>query len=397
MYIINAKINTMDCCDRIIENGFIETDEGKILRVGAMEELSYIPENCTDAGGRCVYPGFIDAHTHLGMFEDSLTFEGDDGNEDSDPITPQLRAIDGANPGDGYFRESLLAGVTTVMISPGSTNPIAGQIAAIKTYGRRIDKMIVSSPAAIKFSLGENPKSTYNDKDQTPVTRMAVAALIRETLYKAKNYYDEKQEYLKDKKNNDEPEFDLRYEALCPMFAGEIPAHFHVHRADDICTALRICREFGLRCVLVHATDAHTMTYEENGILKSDLEGECEGVLSGPFLTDRSKPELKNLSPSAPGILSSLGIPTAIITDHPETPLPFITICAAAAVRNGMDRNAAMKAITSTAAKLIGVYDRVGSVEVGKDADIVLFSGDPLDITNRPVAVMYGGEFIKSE
>ena len=393
----NVNIHTMDDNDTVIDSGYVKVEDGIIAELGSMSSTHDGADRVIDGEGAELYPGFVDAHTHLGMFEDSLTFEGDDGNEDSDPITPQLRAIDGANPGDGYFRESLLAGVTTVMISPGSTNPIAGQIAAIKTYGRRIDKMIVSSPAAIKFSLGENPKSPYNDKDQTPVTRMAVAALIRETLYKAKNYYDEKQEYLKDKKNNDEPEFDLRYEAFCPMFAGEIPAHFHVHRADDICTALRICREFGLRCVLVHATDAHTMTYEENGILKSDLEGECEGVLSGPFLTDRSKPELKNLSPSAPGILSSLGIPTAIITDHPETPLPFITICAAAAVRNGMDRNAAMKAITSTAAKLIGVYDRVGSVEVGKDADIVLFSGDPLDITNRPVAVMYGGEFIKSE
>ena len=394
----NVNIYTMDDNNTVIENGYVRIENDKITEVGTMSEKQEGGDFVYDAGGADLYPGFVDAHTHLGMFEDSLTFEGDDGNEDSDPITPQLRAIDGANPVDGYFRESMLAGVTSVMISPGSTNPVAGQIAAIKTYGRRIDKMIIKAPAAIKFSLGENPKSTYNDKEMTPVTRMAVAALIRETLYKARNYYNEKQAYLDDNKNNDEPEFDLKYEALCPLFSGEIPAHFHVHRDDDICTALRICKEFGLRCVLVHATDAHIMTYtDSSNSLVSEIVGECEGILSGPFLTDRSKPELKNLSPAAPGILDRCGIPTAIITDHPETPLPFITLCAAVAVRNGMDRNSALRSITCVPAKLMGLFDRIGSVEPGKDADLVIYKGDPIDVTCAPDVIICGGNIINAK
>lgn len=391
MLIINVNINTMDDNDTIIENGYIETENGRIVRIGRMNELEGDTSSAFDGKGCNAFPGFVDAHTHLGMFEDSLTFEGDDGNEDTDPVTPQLRAIDGTNPQDRYFDESLRAGVTTVLISPGSTNPIGGQIAAIKTYGHRIDNMVISSPAAIKFSLGENPKSTYNDKEQTPVTRMAVAAIIRETLFKAKKYYSDKMAYQQDSVNNDEPEFDLRYEALCPLFSGKIPAHFHVHRQDDIYTALRICKEFGIRCVLVHATDAHTLpTVSDKLTGKEIIEivGECEGVLSGPFLTDRSKPELHNLSPKAPGILDKAGVSAAIITDHPETPLPFITICAAVAVKYGMDRHSALRAITSTAAKLSGVYDRVGSIEAGKDADIVLYSGDPLEITSSIICVI---------
>lgn len=397
MYIINLTINTMDDDDTIIDNGFIQIEGGKITKIGKMEEIGRDVSDVYDAEGAFAYPGFVDAHTHLGMFEDSLTFEGDDGNEDTDPITPQLRAIDGANTRDRYFEESLRYGVTTVLISPGSTNPIGGQIAAIKTSGRRIDKMIIKSPCAIKFSLGENPKSTYNDKDQTPVTRMAVAALIRETLFKAKKYFSEKQAFQDDPSNNDEPEYDLRYEALCPLFSREIPAHFHVHREDDIYTALRICKEFGIRCVLVHATDAHLLPVhrdKDSDRLISEIEGECEGILSGPFLTDRSKPELHNLSTSAPGIISKLGIPTAIITDHPETPLPFITICAAVAVRDGMDRREALRAITSTAAKISGIIDRVGTLEAGKDADIVLYKGDPLDIINRPVTIFANGRSV---
>ena len=386
MYIINAKINTMDCCDRIIENGFIETDEGKILRVGAMEELSHIPENCTDAGGRCVYPGFIDAHTHLGMFEDSLTFEGDDGNESTDPVSPQLRSIDGANPFDRCFDDAVKAGVTTVLISPGSTNPVAGQIAAIKTYGKCIDKMIIKEPAAIKFSLGENPKSTYNDKDQIPVTRMGIASLIRETLYKAKKYYNDKKNYEENSSEYDEPEFDMKNEALLPLFKGDIPGHFHAHRADDIFTAIRICREFGIRCVIVHGTEGH--------LIADELKDNCEGILSGPIMTDRSKPELKNLSLSSPGIISSSGIPTALITDHPETPIEQINICLALAVREGMTERAALQAVTSAAAKLCNIYERVGSIEAGKDADLVIYDSSPLNITEKPRMVIINGKAV---
>lgn len=391
MLIINAEIHVMDEENKIIPQGYVLIRGSEIVSVGEMSSApSDKDEEVYDADGEALYPGFIDAHTHLGLFESGLTFEGDDGNEDTDPVTPQLRSIDGTNPMDEYFRQSMLSGVTSVLISPGSTNPVAGQIAAIKTYGRRIDKMIIKSPAAMKFSLGENPKSTYNDKDQAPVTRMGIAAIIRETLIKAKRYHMDKLKYEADKDNNDEPEYDFRYEALCPLFTREIPAHFHAHRADDIFTAIRIAEEFDIRCVIVHGTEA--------ALIADELEGECEGIISGPFLTDRSKPELKHVSPaSANVIVSRKGLRLAITTDHPETPLPYIRLCAAVAVSEGLDPVWAMRSITSDAAKISGIYDRVGSVEAGKDADLVLFRGNPLDIMHKPVAVITGGVLHKSD
>ncbi len=388
MIILNVNIYTMDKDNRIVENGYIKTDGSIITEIGTMPCAENFDGNVFDAKGKNLYPGFVDAHTHLGMFEDSLCFEGDDGNESTEPITPQLRAIDGANPLDGYFREALRAGITTVLISPGSTNPIAGQIAAIKTYGKRIDNMIIKAPSAIKFSLGENPKSVYNDKERMPITRMAIAAMIRESLKKAKKYHEDKLKYLCDPENTEPPEYDEGNEALCRLFDGDISAHFHAHRSDDIFTALRISEQFGIKCVIVHGTEGH--------LICDELEDKCIGILSGPFMTDRSKPELKSLTPTSPGIISKNNIPTAIITDHPETPIQYLTLCAAVAVREGMDRTAALRAITSTAAEICGISDRVGSVEVGKDADFVIYDGDPLDITKKPAAVFINGELIFS-
>ena len=385
MIIKNARIYTCDKDNTVIENGYIRIAEGKIIGVGSMSGLEEAGEETLDAKGNNVYPGFVDAHTHLGMFGDSLTFEGDDGNEDTDPVMPQLRAIDAINPLDGYFDEAFAAGVTTVLTGPGSANPVAGQIAAIKTFGRRIDKMIIKAPAGIKFALGENPKSTYNDKEQTPVTRMATAALIREALIKGRKYYLDKKNYENDKEGYDEPEFDMKSEALLPLFRHEIPAHFHVHRADDIFTAIRIANEFDIPYVLVHATEAY--------MVLDELIGErALGILSGPVLTDRSKPELSHQTPSAAGMLSAFGIPTAIITDHPETPVQYLLLCAAVAVRNGMDRIQALRAVTITPAMICGIDDRVGSLEAGKDADVVIYNGDPLDITCRPLAVIVEGK-----
>lgn len=385
MIIKNAELHTLDHESRVIKNGWIFVSGGKIISLGSMDEEMPDGGEVIEAHGKPVYPGFVDAHTHLGLFGDSLTFEGDDGNEDTDPIMPQLRAIDGADPLDRYFSEALSAGVTTVLTSPGSANPIAGQIAAVKTSGKRIDKMIIKAPAGIKFALGENPKSTYNDKEQSPVTRMATAALIREALIKGRKYYRDKKNAETDPESYDEPEFEVKSDALLPLFRKEVPAHFHVHRADDIFTAVRIADEFDLDYVLVHATDAH-LVYDE-------LAGErLKGILSGPILTDRSKPELKNQTPKAPGILSKNGIPTAIITDHPETPVQYLLLCAAVAVRSGMDREEALRAVTITPAKICGIDNRVGSLEAGKDADIVIYSGDPLDITNRPLLVIADGK-----
>ncbi len=386
--IINAEIYTMDNTDTVIKNGYIKYHNGKITEIGEMSQLDKKDDDAINVEGRRVYPGFIDAHTHLGMFEDSLTFEGDDGNEDTDPISPQLRAIDAINPMDRYFDEAVSAGVTTVLTGPGSANPIAGQIAAIKTYGKCIDKMIVKAPVAIKFALGENPKTVYNDKDQSPVTRMATASLIRETLTKAKRYYRDKKNFLADSENYDCPEYDIKYETLIPLFEKKIPAHFHAHRADDIFTAIRISKEFDIESVIVHATEGH--------LICDELLEENISVMSGPFMTDRSKPELKNLTPKSPSIMSSKGIHTAIITDHPETPIQYLALCAAVAVREGMDKVQALKSITTVPAQICGIADRVGSLEAGKDADMVVFDGDPLDIMNKPAAVFENGRLIKN-
>lgn len=387
MDIINAKIFTMDDENTVIESGYIKIENDKITEIGAMSDYISSGAEVIDAKGANAYPGFVDGHTHLGMFEDGLCFEGDDGNESTEPITPQLRAIDAVNPFDRCFAEALEGGVTTVLTGPGSANPIAGQIAAIKTYGKRIDKMIVMAPAAMKFALGENPKGVYNDKGQMPVTRMATAALIREALHKAKHYMEDKAKTKSDEEL-DEPEYDAKYEALIPLLERKIPAHFHAHRADDIFTAIRIAKEFNLDLVLVHATEGY--------MILDELKEENIPVLAGPYMTDRSKPELKNLSRAATGIMSSNGIETAIITDHPETPIQFLPLSAAVAVREGMNEYDAIRAITSAAAKICKIYDRVGSIESGKDADIVLFDGSPLDIMRKPKAVIAGGKLINS-
>ncbi|MDD6800570.1 MAG: amidohydrolase, partial [Firmicutes bacterium] len=253
MKIENVKIYTMDPALGVIPCGFIEFDAGKITAVGACEG---------DGSGGILFPGFIDGHTHLGLSEDSLTFEGDDLNEGTDPITPQLRAIDAINPLDRTFTEAREAGITCVAAAPGSANPIGGQIAVLKTAGKRVDDMIIAAPAAMKFALGENPKGVYHEKNQTPETRMATAALMREQLFKAKKYAEaldkyekQRQEYLDNPDENDEPsepEFDFKSEALLPVIRREIPVHFHAHRADDIFTAIRIAKEFHLRYTIVH-------------------------------------------------------------------------------------------------------------------------------------------------
>ena len=382
MIICNGKIVPMD--GEIIENGFVSFENGKITAIGSMKNLP--AGEYLDAHGGWVMPGLVDAHTHLGLFEDSLGFEGEDGNEDTEPITPQLRVIDGINPMERSFAEARAAGVTCCVVSPGSCNPIAGQAAAIKTNGRRIDDMIVKTPCAMKFALGENPKSCYNDKDEAPVTRMATAALIRETLHKA-------QEYAAQKKRADDPadapEYDAKMEALLPVLDGSCQAHFHAHRADDMFTALRIAKEFSLHAVILHGTEAH---------LVSDILAE-EGVpiCSGPFLTDRSKPELRHLTEQSPALLTQAGILTSISTDHPETPLKHLMRCAVAAVQAGMQPMDALRAITLVPAQIAGIDDRVGSLRAGKDADILITSGDPLDYRTKVTAVFINGTQIKQE
>lgn len=383
--IINADILTMDSSGTEFKNGYIVIQNKKIAKVGQMSE--YDPSEYTDcgaeiidAGQRLVTPGLIDAHSHLGMWEDGLNFEGDDGNEDTDPCTPHLRAIDAVNPMENAFSEAFAAGITTVITGPGSANPIGGQPAAIKTYGRRIDDMIIKAPVGIKIALGENPKSTYNDKSQTPITRMATASIIRESLQKACDYLKNLEEYEKNPDEDEKPEYDIKSEALIPVLKGEIPLHAHAHRADDIFTAIRIAEEFGVKLVLVHCTEGH--------MIAEELKAEGYPVLLGPILTDRSKPELKNQSEATPAVLSAQGLSTAIITDHPETPEKYLPLCAAMAVKHGMDRSEALRAITVNPAKICGIDSRVGSIEAGKDADLVIWDGNPLDIMTKPYKVI---------
>ncbi len=366
----------------IIKDGYIQIKGSVIVQVGRCNTLRNVDDERIDLNGSFVYPGFIDAHTHLGMFEDGLNFEGDDGNEDTDPITPHLRALDAINPLDRCFTEALEGGITTAITGPGSANPISGQIAAVKTYGRCIDRMVVKAPLAIKMSLGENPKSVYREKSQSPVTRMATVALIREQLYKAKRYAEEKLRSQKDDEC-DEPEYDLKCESLLPVLSGKMQVHFHAHRADDIFTAIRIAKEFHLDYVIVHGTEAH--------MIAEDLKAEGVRVFSGPFLSDRSKPELKNLTPKSPGILMNSGIQTAIVTDHPVIPLQYLHMCAGLAVREGADYEQALKAITIEPARICGIDKRVGSIEAGKDADLVVFETDPLLLASKPSMVFVDG------
>ena len=360
--------------------GWVLLADGRIADMG--EGTPPACADVLDGEGGVLTPGLIDIHSHLGLYEDGLGFEGADGNEDTDPVTPHLRAIDGINPMDRGFREAREAGVTTVAVSPGSANPIGGQIALIKTAGRRVDDMVLKAPLAIKFALGENPKSVYHDKDQAPVTRMATAALIREELYKAKEYFSRKAR-AEDDPEQDDPDYDCKLEALLPLLWGKAEAHFHAHRADDIFTALRIAKEFGLRAVIIHGTEAH--------LVADLLAEERVPVVCGPFMTDRSKPELRHLTDEAPGILCRAGIPIAITVDHPEIPLRLLPMALMLAVRAGMDRTDALRAVTSVPARIAGMQDRIGSLRVGLDADCVLWNGDPLDLANQVQAVFVNG------
>lgn len=384
MKIYNAKIYTMD--SGIIENGWIEIKNGIISAVE-----SGIPDTVCDddlnVDGNSVIPGFIDAHTHMGIIENGIAFEGDDCNEQTDPFTPHLRVIDGVNPFDYCFKEAVKRGITTVLTCPGSANPCGGTIIAVKTYGRRVDDMLIKN-AGIKFALGENPKTVYNDRDETPVTRMGVAAIIREGLYKAKKYYEDIQRYKADSENYDMPEYDIKCEALLPLIKGEIKAHFHCHRADDICTAIRIAKEFSLQLVIVHATEGH--------LIADILHDENIPVISGPILCDRCKPEMRDLKIENTGILFKNNVQTAICTDHPVIPVQYLPVSAALAVKGGMPYYEALRSITIVPAEITGISDRTGSITVGKDADIQIYDKNSnfLDIMSEPYKVFIEGREI---
>ena len=343
--------------------------DGKIAEIGAG-----LTADCPtfDAAGLHIYPGFVEAHCHIGLDGSGIGFEGDDCNEMTDILTPQLRAIDGIYPQDPTFREALEAGVTTVCTGPGSANVLGGQFAVIKTAGHRVDDMIVRPFAAMKCAFGENPKRCYKDKNN--YSRMSTAAKLREALMKAQEYDAKKQAAGDDPAKR--PPLDVKLEALLPVLHGEVPLKAHAHRADDIFTAIRIAKEFGVRLTLEHVTEGH--------LIAEDLAQEDYPMAVGPSLTHASKFELRNKTFTTPGILAKAGCRVSIITDSPVIPQSYLPLCAALAVRAGMDPFDALRAITIRPAEHIGAADRVGSIECGKDADFVVMDG-PWDAVSSGV------------
>lgn len=381
LLIKNGIINT-------ITNGTIEGDilikDGKIVEVGSnIASRDYV--EIIDASNKFVFPGFIDAHTHLGLWEDGMGFEGADGNEETDPITPHLSPIDAINPMDNTFKEAVQGGITSVCTTPGSANVMGGECVAIKTYGKRIDKMILKNPVASKIAFGENPKSCYGRDEKMPQTRMAIAALLREHLKKAEEYLEEIELY-EDHEDHDKPEYDMKMESLLPVLKKEIPFKVHAHRADDIFTAIRIAKEFDLRLTLDHCTEGH--------LIADELAEEGYPVIVGPSLSERSKIELRNLTFDTAGILANEGLSVSLTTDHPVIPVQYLPICCGIAIKHGMKKEQALEAITINPAKALGVEDRVGSIEVGKDADIVIWDSHPLDVQSNVLFTIIDGKIV---
>ena len=377
----NGTVFTME--DENEKNLDILIDNGKIVKIDKnIESSEKIDE--IDASGKFVFPGFIDAHCHLGMWEDSIGFEGADGNEITTPITPELRAIDGINPMDINFEEARNGGITLVATGPGSANVIGGQFVAIKTYGKRVDDMVLKAPLAMKCAFGENPKRCYSELKKSPSTRMAIASELRNALFKAKEYNKKKEAAVDDPSKA--PEFNMQMEALIPVIKKEIHLKAHAHRADDILTAIRIAKEFDVRMTIEHCTEGH--------LIADILKEENFSAIIGPSFSTRTKFELKNLTFETPGILEKAGVKIAIMTDHPVIPLQYLPTCAALSVKSGMSRIGAYKAITINAAEILEIEENVGSIKVGKDADIVIWDREPFDLEANVLMTIIDGKIV---
>lgn len=351
---------------------------------GKIREISpdiAVPKDCAivDASGLHIYPGFVEAHCHIGLDGTGIGYEGHDYNEMNDPVTPQLCATDGINPFDPALKTAALAGVTCIGTGPGSSNAIGGTFIAMKTVGRRVDNMIVKAPVAMKCAFGENPKRCY--KDHGISSRMTNAAVIREALAKAAQYKAKKEAAADD--ISKQPAFDMKCEALLPVLNHEIPLKAHAHQANDFFTALRIAKEFGLGITLEHVTEGH--------LVAEELAAENVPLAVGPTLTHATKFELRNKSWTTPGILADAGCSVSIITDAPVIPLNHLPLCAGLARKAGMKDDDALLAITLHPALHLGIADRVGSLEVGKDADFLLTDGDPFSVETTVKAVYIDG------
>lgn len=375
LLIKNGLIHTMEedepvYSDLLIENGKIKKIEKQINPP--------IDAHIFDAYGMQIFPGFIDPHSHIGIAEEKTTSQGDTTNEGTTPITPTLRAIDAINPMDSAFHNAIAAGITAVMAGPGSANPIGGQFAFIKTHGRKIDDMIVLAPAAIKIALGENPMTNYGINGNMPSTRMGTAAMIREELFKARQYFK--------KHSAGDCDTDFNMECYRELFERKIPLKAHVHRVDDIFTAIRIANEFNLKLTLDHCTEGHLVAEE---IAKSGFP-----TIVGPSLASRNKKEVGASDFKTAGILSKHGITVSLTTDHPVSRIQHLPLCAALAAKEGLGRKEALRAITINAARICGVDNRVGSIKAGKDADIVVFDGSPLEIATKLMAAIINGKIV---
>lgn len=381
--IIHGNIKTMEQQD--YTDGYLCIEEGKISAVGPMTEfqeeqwLMGKEVQVIHAKGNLVMPGIIEAHCHMGITEEKKGMEGDDCNENVNPITPYLRAIDAINPMDAAFGDALRAGITGAMIGPGSSNVVGGQFAFLKTHGRCIDKMIVKAPAAMKVAFGENPKVNFSGQNTSPSTRMAIASMLREELTKAKSYQKKRNE-------NPDQEPDFRYECWLPVLERKIPLKAHAHRADDILTAIRIAREFRLRMTLDHCSEGH--------LILAELKEAGVPAIVGPDMASRNKIEVQNMAFKTAGLLSQAGILTAITTDHPVSRIQFLPICAGLAVKAGMAMEEGLKAITIHAARICGVDDRTGSLAVGKDGDVAIFSGNPMEVFTRTLCTIIEGKIV---
>ena len=367
----NATVYT--AVDREPFTADVLVQAGKIAGIG--QNLDAKGEEVFDAAGLNLYPGFVEAHCHIGLHGYGIGYEGADYNEMNDALVPQLRAIDGVEPTDQALREAARAGVTTICTGPGSANVLGGTFLAIKTVGNRVDDMVVRDNVAMKCAFGENPKRCYREKGIS--TRMSTAAKLREMLLRT-------QDYKRRKDAGKDVAFDMKLEAMLPVIEGKMPLKAHAHQANDLFTAIRIAKEFGLRLTLEHCTEGH--------LVAEQLAAEGYPMAVGPSFGHASKFELRNKTFATPGVLAKAGGHVSIITDAPVIPQKYLPLCAGLAVADGMDRYDALRAITINAAEHIGVADRVGSIEVGKDADLVLCRGDVMEVSGEVIAVFIDGK-----
>ena len=379
MVIKNGKIFTME--EKQIECGYVRTKGKRIEEVGSMSSFKYKEdgERVLDVNGAWVLPGLIESHAHIGITEEKWGIIGDDSNEETTPVTASLRAIDAVNPMDPAFHDAIEAGITSVMVGPGSANVVGGQFVFMKTQGRCVDHMIVKNPAAMKVAFGENPKTAYGDKNQYPSTRMGTAALLRKTLYQAVRY-------KKEKESGKLTNVDFEMEPWIPVLKKEIPLKAHAHRADDILTAIRIAKEFDVDITIDHGTESH--------LIVDEIKASGFPVIAGTELTSRSKLEVQNMNFKTNRILNEAGILFSITTDHPVALIQTLPLCAGLAVKYGLPVEEGLKAITINAARICRVDDRVGSLKKGKDADIVVFSGNPMEVFTQTLCTIIDGEII---